>query len=120
MMRKAILLVATAMALHCLPAAAAPRAETMEECHILADFGLVIGALAKHGVPLERARSMLVPDVYAVKKEERAQLLFDLTARAAYAFIEGGHGKPMEFANLLGLTCVSQGGNLDSVLGTAL
>lgn len=109
-----------ALALVTLPLWAAPKAESPHECNILADFWLVMSALAKHGIAHDRAVRIAIPDIYSVKDNERAVELFALVGRAAYAYIEQKQGQPQDFSKRLHMTCMATGGNLDGVLGVRL
>lgn len=93
---------------------AAPRAQTQDECMVFADMALVARALA-----IER-----VDKTTTVKAVARIYDLPDLRlVQIAAAVIELGYRDKREakdMAAALGRTCLTTGGNMDSILGVSL
>lgn len=108
------------LALLSLPLWAAPRAESPQECTLLADFGVIAATHAKHGITREATMEM-AKDIYVLTPGvARGPELMDLVARAAYTFIQQKQGTPGDFATLLFRVCNMSGGNLDPVLGVRM
>ena len=96
------------------PVLAAPVAETIEECVVLANMALVARGLAQEGIKGDHAERIL-RHIYLVAPGRGEELLKLIISRSEKETTEA-----LEFANRLAATCLYNSGNLDSVLGVSL
>jgi len=110
-------LAALTLALESDALAQAPRANSPEECATYADLALVATTLAKHGVPRPDTEAML-PDLYAFATPEALEIAHRVL-EVAYR-VAAARGAPRMFAEALGRSCLSRGGDLSQALGVRL
>lgn len=96
-----------------------PRAQSPSECAVFADLALVAGAAAKQGLAPKAVMAMAL-DMYVFKDAERFKAMAEAVIRGAYGFIARKGGEPKDFANALGQTCMSTGGDMTPFLGTSV
>lgn len=112
-MKKAILFAAVLFVLAPPVALSAPKAQSPQECAMLADLALVARAAAKHQVERATLEAML-PDIYSIGTQDGLTLAA-LIVSAAYAAVDV---EPSTFAKSLGGICMRSGGDMDAILGT--
>jgi hypothetical protein len=95
-------------------AAAAPQAESAEECGIAADMAIVARSLAEEAVQQPKAATIM-ERIYNVARSERGTALMSDIIQAAYS--RGPEVTSRAFAEDLFMTCLKSGGDLDLVLG---
>lgn len=91
---------------------ATPRAQSGEECQLLADMALVSRALVLDEMKREQV-DRIMGRVYSVDPGRGADFMRLITDAAYRA--EGGAG---DFAKLVLRECAARRGNLDAILGT--
>lgn len=111
------LLAAVVLASVCVPGAAAPRAESAQECGIAADMAIVARSLAQEQIHQPKAETIMAR-IYDVGASERGQQLMKDILLAAYN--NGEAGTSQAFAEELFTTCMKTGGNMDPILGKRL
>ena len=121
--RTAIAVIAgLALALLTLPLWAAPRAQNRQECAYLWDAALVARALALGGVRHEQAAAVM-HQVYGVLNAPRDaddERLGEIVRSITNAAQAADTKTASEFAARIGNTCMSRGGDMDSIFGVRL
>jgi hypothetical protein len=110
-------LAAVALASVSVPGAAAPRAESAQECGIAADMAIVARSLAQEQVRQPKAETIMAR-IYDVGASQRGQQLMKDILLAAYN--NGQERTSQAFAEELFTTCMKTGGNMDPILGKRL
>lgn len=93
---------------------AAPRAESAQECGVAADMAVVARSLAQEGVQRPKAGAIM-SRIYDVGESERGKQLMQQILDVAY--IKKEKGASQNFAQELYVTCISNDGDMDTVLG---
>lgn len=109
-------IVAVLAAALCLPAAAAPKAESATECGIAADMAIVARSLAEEEIQRPQAHAIMAR-IYDVSESSRGSELMKDILDAAYRTEDESSQK---FAESLFTACMKSGGNMDTILGSRL